>query len=221
MIRSHLADVQRQRDPHTVVNDRDWLARGPVMVANGRWVPPVGFEMPDEIGPWVGLCRPARLCVGRSRRRRRLEPRRDRGSSDGGRARRTGGRRRVDRPSLGPGRPEGAHLERDFAAAGKVGVSNQHLAKLALVGPVDRLWIHETARIDPYTVFDTTNGPIIARPRRLGPAVHADRRARARSAADTQLFRANIRGGVTIGPNCRIGGEVEAVDRPRLFQQVP
>ena len=31
------------------------------------------------------------------------------------------------------------HLERDFAAAGKVGVSNRHLAKLALVGPVDRL----------------------------------------------------------------------------------
>ena len=57
-------------------------------------------------------------------------------------------------------------LQRDFAAAGKVGVSNRHLAKLALVGPVDRLWIHETARIDPYTVFDTTNGPII-----LGPNV--------------------------------------------------
>ena len=28
--------------------------------------------------------------------------------------------------------------------------------------------------------------------------------------ADTQLFRANLRGSVTIGPNCRIGGEVEA-----------
>ena len=26
---------------------------------------------------------------------------------------------------------------------------------------------------------------------------------------DTQLFRANLRGGVTLGPNCRIGGEVE------------
>jgi len=27
---------------------------------------------------------------------------------------------------------------------------------------------------------------------------------------ETQLFRANIRGSVSIGPNCRIGGEVEA-----------
>ncbi len=28
MVRSHLVGVQRLRDPHTVVNDRDWLARG-------------------------------------------------------------------------------------------------------------------------------------------------------------------------------------------------
>ena len=27
---------------------------------------------------------------------------------------------------------------------------------------------------------------------------------------DTQLFRANLRGGVSLGPTCRIGGEVEA-----------
>ena len=50
LIRSHLVEVQRQRDPHMVVNDRDWLARGPVIVANGRWVPPVGFVLPDESG---------------------------------------------------------------------------------------------------------------------------------------------------------------------------
>ena len=103
----------------------------------------------------------------------------------------------------------GEHLRRDFAAAGKVGVSNRHLAKLALVGPVDRLSIHETARIDPYTVFDTTNGPII-----LGPNVWVQPFTRIEGpcsiGADSQLFRANLRGCVTIGPNCRIGGEVEA-----------
>ena len=89
------------------------------------------------------------------------------------------------------------------------GVSNRHLAKLALVGPVDRLWIHETARIDPYTVFDTINGPII-----LGPNVWVQPFTRIEGpcsiGADSQLFRANLRGSVTIGPNCRIGGEVEA-----------
>ena len=42
VVRSHLVPVQHQRDPHVVVNDRDWLARGSVIVANGRWVPPRG-----------------------------------------------------------------------------------------------------------------------------------------------------------------------------------
>src|SRR4051812_17790511 len=31
VIRAHLVAAQRHRDPHMVVNDRDWLARGPVV----------------------------------------------------------------------------------------------------------------------------------------------------------------------------------------------
>jgi UDP-N-acetylglucosamine diphosphorylase/glucosamine-1-phosphate N-acetyltransferase len=101
------------------------------------------------------------------------------------------------------------HLFRDFRTAGQPGVSNHHLATLALVGPADRLRIHETARVDPYTVFDTTNGPInveagawIQPFTRLEGPCHVGR--------DTHLFRANLRGGVTLGPCCRIGGEVES-----------
>jgi UDP-N-acetylglucosamine diphosphorylase/glucosamine-1-phosphate N-acetyltransferase len=88
-------------------------------------------------------------------------------------------------------------------------VTNRHLQAMALVGPVDRLRIHETARIDPYTVFDTTNGPIV-----LGANVWVQPFTRIEGPAylgpGTQLFRANLRGGVSIGPVCRIGGEVEA-----------
>ena len=103
----------------------------------------------------------------------------------------------------------GAHIERDFAEAGIAEVTNRHLTAMALVGPSNRLRIHDTARIDPYTVFDTTNGPIT-----LGPNVWVQPFTRIEGpcsiAADTQLFRANFRGCVTIGPNSRIGGEVEA-----------
>jgi UDP-N-acetylglucosamine diphosphorylase / glucose-1-phosphate thymidylyltransferase / UDP-N-acetylgalactosamine diphosphorylase / glucosamine-1-phosphate N-acetyltransferase / galactosamine-1-phosphate N-acetyltransferase len=77
-----------------------------------------------------------------------------------------------------------------------------------LVGPADRLAIHESARIDPYTVFDTTSGPIT-----LGPNVWVQPFTRIEGpcwiGANTQLFRANLRGSVSIGPTCRIGGEVE------------
>src|SRR4051794_12811163 len=56
VIRPYLSGIRRQRDPHTAVNDRDWLAQGPVIVANGRWLPPEGFEPPEVKGSWVGLC---------------------------------------------------------------------------------------------------------------------------------------------------------------------
>src|SRR4051794_39395362 len=46
VVRPYLAAVRRRRDPHAAVNDRDWLARGPVLVANGRWVPPPDLAPP-------------------------------------------------------------------------------------------------------------------------------------------------------------------------------
>ena len=212
LIRSHLIDVQRQRDPHIVVNDRDWLARSPVVVANGRWVPPAGFVTPDEVGPWVGLCdgQPACAFVGPDDAIG-LEPLGVDSWFEKMTAKHGGmdvGGEWIERPWDLVTR-NGPHLERDFAAAGNAGVTNRHLAKLALVGPVERLWIHETARIDPFTVFDTTNGPIM-----LGPNVWVQPFSRIEGpcsiGAESQLFRANLRGCVSIGPTCRIGGEVEA-----------
>jgi len=205
-------DVQRQRDPHMVVNDRDWLARGPVIVANSRWVPPADFAMPDRYGSWVGLCegQPACAWVGPDDSVS-LEPQGVDYWFDQMTARHGGleiGGEWINRPWDLVSKI-GDHLHRDFASADKFGVSNRYLAKLALVGPVDRLCIHETARIDPYTVFDTTNGPII-----LGPNVWVQPFTRIEGpcsiGAESQLFRANLRGCVSIGPNCRIGGEVEA-----------
>jgi UDP-N-acetylglucosamine diphosphorylase/glucosamine-1-phosphate N-acetyltransferase len=212
VVRAHLLDVERERHPHQVVNDRDWLARGPVLVAKSRWVPPAAFEIPDQYGPWVGLCdgQPACAHVGPGDAVR-LEPNGvgawfDRMLAQYGGIELSG--EWISRPWDLVAK-NGAHLERDFALMGRTGVSNRHLAKLALVGSADRLWIHDTARIDPYTVFDTTNGPIM-----LGPNVWVQPFTRIEGpcsiGADTQLFRANLRGNVSIGPTCRIGGEVEA-----------
>lgn len=212
LVRSHLVAVQRAREPHAVVNDRDWLARGPAIVANSRWVPPAGFRMPDEPGPWVGRCdgQPACALVG-PEDTISLEPQGVDGWFERVAARHPGmdvGGEWIERPWDLVAR-NGAHLERDFAASGGPVVSNRHLTAMALVGRSDRLRIHETARIDPYTVFDTTGGPIL-----LGTNAWVQPFTRIEGpcsiGADTQLFRANLRGSVTIGPDCRIGGEVEA-----------
>src|SRR5262245_52646748 len=163
VVRSHLECVLHQRDPQLAVNDPSWLARGPVVVANGRWVPPACLDTPSDAEPWLGLCdgRPACALVGPGEAAR-LTPR----SVDGWFEALTGRLRGRELSGEWVSRPwdlvakNAAHVERDFAAAGQAGVSNRHLATAALVGPVDRLFIHESARVDPYTVFDTTNGPI-------------------------------------------------------------
>lgn len=213
ILRPYLAAIQLQRDPHTAVNDRAWLSRGPAIVANARWVPPHGFVLPDSLSTtWVGLCdgQPACAAVGPDTAAD-LEPQ----TVDAWFEQRMSeadchdvGGDWIVRPWDLVSRNQ-AHLFYDFATTARPGVTNRHLATLALVGPADLLSIHETARVDPYTVFDTTNGPITVEAgawvqpfTRLEGPCHVGR--------DTHLFRANLRGGVTIGPCCRIGGEVEA-----------
>ncbi|AMV37972.1 putative sugar nucleotidyl transferase [Planctomyces sp. SH-PL62] len=211
LIRNHLAEVQRRREPHVVFNDRDWLARGPLVVAKGRWVPPENFEPPGG-GPWIGLCdgRPACAWVGPDDLLD-LESNNVDAWFDRVLARYSGdeiGGEWIDRP-WDLVAANARHLERDFARDRRPAVTNRQLATLALVGPSDRLRLHESARIDPYTVFDVTNGPIV-----VGPGVWVQPFTRVEGPCyigpDSQLFRANIRGAVSIGPSCRIGGEVES-----------
>ncbi len=214
VVRSFLAPVQRVRDPQTTVNDADWLARGPVLVGNGRWVAPVGFNgtSVSEGASWIGLCdgQPAFAWVDGAdavglqaggvdgwfdELMTRLE------------CREVGGEW-IARPwDLVARNPD--YLTLDFATDANPGLTNRHLASAAIVGPSDRLSIHESARVDPYTVFDTTNGPItVGQGAWIQPFTRVE--GPCSIGRDTQLFRANIRGGTTIGPNCRIGGEVEA-----------
>jgi UDP-N-acetylglucosamine diphosphorylase/glucosamine-1-phosphate N-acetyltransferase len=211
VIRPYLAAVQQARDPQTAVNDRDWLAREPVLVANARWVPPAGLEIPSETESWLGLCdgRPACALVG-PEQAVRLEPGGVEKWFDEVAAQLGGveiGGNWIEHPwdlvAL-----NADHIVRDFEEHFHGGLTNRHLTTLALVGPSERLYIHETARLDPYTVFDTTNGPIIVS---AGAVVQPFTRVEGPCfiGRDTQLFRANLRGGVSLGPNCRIGGEVE------------
>jgi UDP-N-acetylglucosamine diphosphorylase/glucosamine-1-phosphate N-acetyltransferase len=77
------------------------------------------------------------------------------------------------------------------------------------VGPPDQLLIDPTAQIDPFVVADTTRGPVViereaavtAFTRLEGPCYIGPR---------THVLGAKVRGGTTLGPDCRIGGEVEA-----------
>src|SRR5437762_2398899 len=55
LVRPELADLVRQERPGVPVNDPDWLRAGPVVMVNGRWLPPLPPQVYDLSGPCVGL----------------------------------------------------------------------------------------------------------------------------------------------------------------------
>lgn len=208
MIRPELQDVYRQLHPTVSVNDRDWLRAGPTVLVNGRWLPPARFTanvaeshlavVGDEIAyavvgsDWLKDCSPETLDDCLERWQHALP------------CRAVGGRmvrhlwELVDRNA--------EQLELDVA------YHSTHLPSLpqiSVVGPSGRLFVHPSARIDPMVVADTTKGTVVidrdavvtAFTRLEGPC---------HIGPFTQLHGAKIRGGTTLGPHCRIGGEVEA-----------
>ena len=216
IIRPFLVDSVKKLEPQLAVNDLDWLADDTTVLVNARWLPPgrpasidvrtlaedgsfvailedeIAYVVlsPDELGMMsysnLSLCLdqwkttlPSRPAGGRMFRY--LWEIVDANAEE------IAVDYNATRPSETPGRPN----------------------TLTLVGPSDGLRVDPTARIDPFVVADTTNGPVIidrsavinSFTRLEGPCWIGPR---------TQVFSAHIRGGTSIGPNCRIGGEVEA-----------
>lgn len=207
-VRPGLAAAAAEARPGVPVNDVDWLTAGPVVVVNARWLPPADFAaMPP--GAHVGLCG-GRLAYAS------LTPRelcccdlhalesclRQWGESLP--AVEAGGQM-LDYPwDL-----VDANADRIAADAARLSPGRRVPAGLGLVGPAEALFIDATARIDPMTVADTTRGPVIVA---AGAAVKAFTRLEGPCyiGPETHLQNAQVRGGTSVGPHCRVGGEVEA-----------
>jgi UDP-N-acetylglucosamine diphosphorylase/glucosamine-1-phosphate N-acetyltransferase len=210
VLRPSLADLYRQRCPNTPVNDLGWLGSEPTVLVNGRWLPPAGCRCVGS-GPCVGL-------VGEEVVYAVVQP----GHLAGLTLRNLADYLERWKTSL-PRRPVGGRLVRflwELVQANGQEIFHDWQAlpprKPSLigglptvVGPQDQLVLDLTARVDPMVVVDTTNGPVIiereavisAFTRLEGPCVVG---------AQTQVHGARVRAGTTLGPQCRIGGEVEA-----------
>ena len=79
---------------------------------------------------------------------------------------------------------------------------------VAILGAPADVSIDPTAEIDPYVVLDARTGPI-----RISAGARIQSFTRIEGPCfigqDTQLFRALVREGCSIGPTCRVGGEIE------------
>lgn len=212
--RPNVADLIRSRDPLCPVNDATWLGSAPTVLVNARWVPARLASAPVNAfadGPHVGTVNgevayavldlpqlrtvvPTLLDLSVEEWLRTL-PTREVGG--------TLVRRPWELVDL-----NAAEIAKDFEARGDVIPSAPPPIGFGLVGPPERLFIDPTAKIDPMVVADTTNGPVYIGP---GATVQAFTRLEGPCGicAGAMVFGAKIRAGSTIGPHCRVGGEVE------------
>jgi UDP-N-acetylglucosamine diphosphorylase/glucosamine-1-phosphate N-acetyltransferase len=212
VVRPAVAELLRQRHPSAPVNDPVWLRCGPVAVVNARWVPPAASDFGAPREPFLAVCRgdfafvavtpdclpgitPATLDDALDDWFTTL-PRVEVGGF-------------VVRYPWDLVERNGESIVSDFNALCDPTELGFHPSAFGLVGPADRLYIDPTAVVEPHVVADTTKGPVVIGPHAVvtafsrleGPCV-VGRYA--------QVFGAKIRGGTTIGPHCRVGGEIEA-----------
>jgi UDP-N-acetylglucosamine diphosphorylase / glucose-1-phosphate thymidylyltransferase / UDP-N-acetylgalactosamine diphosphorylase / glucosamine-1-phosphate N-acetyltransferase / galactosamine-1-phosphate N-acetyltransferase len=210
LVRPALADLCRETHPGLPVNDRAWLRAGPTALVNARWLPPaqpvadretprvalVGEEVAYIVLPSPGIPEGAAEMVEDC-----LQSWKDRlpQAAAGGTL--------VRYPwDLVERNPQAlcedlewfrAHLQ----AAPRPG-------GMGVIGPEDALVVHPDASVEPFVVADTRAGPVLID---RGAVIHSFSRLEGPCyvGPESWIVGANLRGS-TLGPKCRVGGEVEA-----------
>jgi UDP-N-acetylglucosamine diphosphorylase/glucosamine-1-phosphate N-acetyltransferase len=209
-IRPNLVPFARLSHPDMPVNDGDWLRRGPTVLVNARWLAPTDV-MSDLETPRVGLCgSQVAYVVAPSFEWVDLEEGVEVALAKcqgmfpecaaGGTmldflwdfVDRTSDALIDDAETFRRERPMQAHLP----------------ANVTIMGPPENLLVAEGGAIEPYVTADTRLGPVLID---RGAIVHSFTRLEGPCyiGPESWIMGAKIRAGTTLGPCCRIGGEVE------------
>lgn len=212
LVRAELADLCRVHHPRLQVLESsaraDHVGHELVLLVNGRWLAPAErLVLPD--GPSIGFLGeqvvyalvPARELRGLSLAnlawhlaewRHRLPQH-------------AAGGRMIDYP-WDLIESNGTALEDDYQQWWREGVPEAQ--GVSITGPSERCLVAHTAEIQPMVHIDTRKGPVLID---RGAVVQSFSRIEGPCyiGADTRVLSANIHGG-SFGPQCRIGGEIEA-----------
>ncbi len=210
-VRDSIAEVSRELHPKTPTNIIAALPNNPTLFVNGRWLPPENFVPPNRCEPHVAVNGETVVyALVNPEHRERIE---SLGLAEALRAFQhsfpadEAGGQLLQYPWELVEHNEDL-LRQDFQAVlnakERVAPSN-----FTVVGDSNMLHVSPSAKVEPMVVFNTDGGPVIvdeeavitAFSRIEGPCYVGPR---------TQIVGAKIRGGSTFGPQCRVGGEVEA-----------
>ncbi len=210
-IRPVLVDLYGLDRPATPINDLIWLQAGPVILVNGRWLPPpqtsplpttpsvglVGEEIayavvgPDQVRSWSSQT--VETCLETWTK---TLPRRP-----------AGGRLFHHLWEIVQQNGEQISLDRPHDVS--TVRAQPGSSPISVLGPAEALSVDAAAQVEPMVVADTRSGPVVIG---RGAVVTAFSRLEGPCAIGpgTQVLGAKIRAGTTLGPECRVGGEVEA-----------
>jgi len=210
-VRSELAETFRETCPAFHVNDPHWLYEESTLLINGRWLPePAALEQLGQEEVAV---------VGETVVALHLDPMEapliDEGDWNQSLAHLARIRRSVELPGPLLHHPwdlvkeNPRQIAADFALRQ---MNSEHIElgpQVAVMGSRENLFVDPSAELHPFVVLDTREGPISIE---AGAVVQSFTRIEGpcHIGRDAQLFRAHIKDGSTIGPVCRVGGEVEA-----------
>ncbi|MEZ6145843.1 MAG: putative sugar nucleotidyl transferase [Planctomycetaceae bacterium] len=210
LIREELAEVYAEEHPQLAVNDPQWLSQAPTLLINGRWLADpqmVGNIDPQSVGviddtPVVLVLHPDEVpllesqpigtAISQLAATRQAVP--------------------VDGVLLQyPWNLIEHNCEQliaDFSRRVTRPTKANIDPRVAILGSDDDVFIHPTADLDPYVVIDARKGPVWIDE---GAQLQAFTRVEGPCfiGRESQLFRANVKAGTTIGPVCRVGGEIE------------
>ncbi|OYW24718.1 MAG: hypothetical protein B7Z55_01385 [Planctomycetales bacterium 12-60-4] len=210
LVRDYLIETYQELHPEASINHRAWLSQGNTLLINSRWLcdprelvrcdPDAAGIIDGEVA-WLTLEpleTPLLFAQDFGDGIRQLARTRRRVKSSG---------RLVKYPwDLIAHNAEQIALDHH---ARPHQASQAPPAHVAVVGNGSNLWIDPAVEIDPYVVIDVRQGPVYID---AGAKIQAFTRIEGPCyiGRESQLFRTNLRAGSSIGPVCRVGGEVEA-----------
>jgi UDP-N-acetylglucosamine diphosphorylase/glucosamine-1-phosphate N-acetyltransferase len=209
LVRPMLADLCRLAHPEIKVNDAAWLRRGPTVLVNARWL--CGAKLALTGGPEVGVVNDHIAYV--------VAPD---GETIDAHLESLSWRLNEWKQTL-PRRSAGGSLiaypwdlvERNGEALGQDYSdwdAERERAPLptgaTIIGPAEQVLIDPAARVEPLVVLDATKGPVLI-DRRAVVQAFSRLEGPCYVGPDSHIMGAKLRGG-SIGPQCRVGGEVEA-----------
>ncbi|MDA1163839.1 MAG: putative sugar nucleotidyl transferase [Planctomycetota bacterium] len=217
-IRSYLEQSYREFSPEAFVNDCVWLGEEPTLLINGRWLPsPEAIEQLADVGNGDSGNDIAGFC-GNTLAFLLVEPFESSLLSNTDWAepllKIAGTRNPVQVEGKVASHPwdlidfNSDQLEADFRSCEFSGGQTEFGPQVAILGDSQNVFVSPSADIDPFVVIDARHGPVSID---SGVKVQAYTRIEGpcHIGLESQLFRANVKAGTTIGPVCRVGGEIE------------